>query len=54
MAFATDKAGWNNYYAAAYQLTASENNFYTNFYMRVNMPDSLKVKPVDSLSAMPL
>ncbi|MBW4889924.1 hypothetical protein KXQ82_09360 [Mucilaginibacter sp. HMF5004] len=48
MAFAADKTGWNNYYAAAYQFTASENNFYTNFYMRVNMPDSLKVARMDT------
>jgi hypothetical protein len=52
MAFATDKTGWNNYYAAAYQLTASENNFYTNFYMRVNMPDSLKAKKVDTTTVV--
>jgi hypothetical protein len=51
-AFATDKAGWNNYYAAAYQFTASENNFYTNFYMRVNMPDSLKTKKVDTTTVV--
>ena len=49
-AFEADKSGWNNYYGAAYQLTASENNFYTNFYMQANMPDSLKVKQADTTS----
>ncbi|WP_295651804.1 hypothetical protein [uncultured Mucilaginibacter sp.] len=52
-AFDTDKGGWNTYYGAAFQFTASENNFYTNFYMQVKKPDSLKVKVVDSLN-MPL
>lgn len=54
MAFATEKTGWNNYYAAAYQFTASENNFYTNFYMRVNMPDSLKTKKLDTATVAAL
>lgn len=39
-AFTSKKAGWNNYYAAGYQFTASEKDFYTNFYMRLNMPDT--------------
>ncbi|MEO6521254.1 MAG: hypothetical protein ABIN91_06250 [Mucilaginibacter sp.] len=42
-AFADKGKGWNNYYAAAYQFTASEKDFYTNFYMRQRMVDSAKV-----------
>jgi len=30
------KYGLSNYYAAAYQLTASDNEFYTNFCMKIN------------------
>lgn len=39
-AFAQKQAGWNNYYAAGYQFTASDKDFYTNFYMRLNQPDT--------------
>ncbi len=28
--------GWNNYYAASYQFTSSDKDFYTNFYMRLD------------------
>lgn len=34
--FSKKNSGWNNYFAAALQLTASENNFYTNFYLQQN------------------
>lgn len=33
----SDTIGWNNYYAASYQFTSSEKDFYTNFYMKLNM-----------------
>jgi hypothetical protein len=42
LGFGNAHSGWSNYYAAAYQLSASENNFYTNFYMRMNQPDTLQ------------
>ena len=32
--FAQKNTGWNNYFAAALQFTASENKFYTNFCLR--------------------
>ena len=51
-AFTSDDTGWNNFYGAAFQLTSSENNFYTNFYMRLTMPDSLKSAPVNSVNSV--
>lgn len=39
-AFADKNTGWNNYYAAGYQFTASEKDFYTNFYMRLGVVDT--------------
>ncbi len=44
-AFATKNSSWNNYYAAAYQFTAADKDFYTNFYMRLNIPDTAKTAP---------
>ncbi|CAN5281930.1 hypothetical protein BH09BAC6_BH09BAC6_23000 [soil metagenome] len=31
-----NEPGWKNFYAASYQLTAADNNFYTNLCMRLN------------------
>jgi hypothetical protein len=42
-AFENNNPGWKNFYAAAYQLTASDKNFYTNFCMRFNSPDSTSI-----------
>ncbi|MVN91936.1 hypothetical protein [Mucilaginibacter aquatilis] len=33
--------GFKNYYAAAYQLSASDKQFYTNLCLKINTPDSL-------------
>ena len=43
-AFENSDPGWKNYYGAAFQLTASDKNFYTNFCMRLNVPDTSTVK----------
>jgi hypothetical protein len=43
-AFENSEPGWKNYYGAAFQLTASDKNFYTNFCMRLNTPDTSAVK----------
>lgn len=43
-AFENSSPGWKNYYGAAFQLTASDKNFYTNFCMRLNAPDTSTVK----------
>ncbi|MDB5146814.1 MAG: hypothetical protein JWQ57_834, partial [Mucilaginibacter sp.] len=43
-AFENSSPGWKNYYGAAFQLTASDKNFYTNFCMRLNAPDTSAVK----------
>jgi len=43
-AFENNNPGWKNYYGAAFQLTASDKNFYTNFCMRLNAPDTSAVK----------
>jgi hypothetical protein len=34
--------GFKNYYAAAYQLSASDNEYYTNLCIKLNSPDSVK------------
>ncbi len=39
-AFGTKNTAWNSYYGAGYQLTASDRDFYTNFYMRMNVADT--------------
>jgi hypothetical protein len=44
-AFEKKNTGWNKYYAAAYQFTTADKDFYTNFYMRLNVPDTAKVNP---------
>lgn len=44
-AFEKKNAGWNKYYAASYQFTTADKDFYTNFYMRFNVPDTAKVNP---------
>jgi hypothetical protein len=43
-AFENNQPGWRNFYGAAYQFTASDKNFYTNFCMRLNNIDTLAVK----------
>ena len=43
--FETDGEGWTNYYAASLQFTSAENNFYTNFYMRLNTRDTVSLMP---------
>jgi hypothetical protein len=35
-----DETGWKNFYAASYQLTASDKNFYTSFCMNLNQADT--------------
>ncbi|MEO3406924.1 hypothetical protein AAFN85_23615 [Mucilaginibacter sp. CAU 1740] len=42
--FENSNSGWKNYYGAAYQLAASDKNFYTNFCMRLNAPDTTAIK----------
>lgn len=37
------KPGFKNYYAAAYQLSASENQFYTNLCVKLLQPDGINV-----------
>ncbi|WP_448699698.1 hypothetical protein ACFGVR_21665 [Mucilaginibacter sp. AW1-3] len=44
-AFEKKNTGWNKYYAASYQFTTADKDFYTNFYMRLNLPDTAKVNP---------
>jgi hypothetical protein len=43
-AFENNQPGWKNFYGAAYQFTASDKNFYTNFCMRLNNIDTAAVK----------
>ncbi|MES2808180.1 MAG: hypothetical protein V4619_06125 [Bacteroidota bacterium] len=38
--FERNEIGWKNFYAASYQLVASDKNFYTNFCMSLNQPDT--------------
>jgi hypothetical protein len=35
-AFDSMVPGWKNFYAAAWQFTSSDKNYYTNFCMRLN------------------
>ncbi|WP_461453186.1 hypothetical protein [Mucilaginibacter sp.] len=35
--------GWKNFYGASFQLSSAENNFYTNFCMRLNNVDTAAV-----------
>ncbi|MES2279752.1 MAG: hypothetical protein V4592_27215 [Bacteroidota bacterium] len=39
--FNTENKGHNKYYALSWQFSASDHNFYTNFYMRLNKPDTV-------------
>jgi len=41
--FENSQPGWQDYYAASFQFTASDKNFYTNFCMRLNT-DTVAVK----------
>ena len=38
--FENDETGWKNFYAASYQLIASNKNFYTSFCMNLSQPDT--------------
>jgi hypothetical protein len=42
--FENNEPGWKSFYAAAYQFTASDKDFYTNFCMRLNSIDSTAVE----------
>ena len=39
-AFSGNEPGWKNFYAASYQLSAADKNFYTVFCMNFNQPDT--------------
>jgi len=39
-AFSGNEPGWKNFYAASYQLSAADKNFYTVFCMNFNEPDT--------------
>jgi hypothetical protein len=41
-AFQQSDPGFKNYYAASYQLIASDKNYYTNFCMKLAKVDSTK------------
>lgn len=38
--FDKSETGWKNFYAASYQLIASDKNFYTSFCMNLNQTDN--------------
>jgi hypothetical protein len=42
-AFSANEPGWKSFYAASYQLSAADKNFYTVFCMNFNQPDTLSV-----------
>ena len=42
-AFETYEPGWKNFYGVSYQFSAADNNFYTNFCMKLNI-DTATVK----------
>jgi len=42
-AFSENKPGWNSFYAASYQLSSADKNFYTVFCMNLNTPDTASV-----------
>jgi hypothetical protein len=39
-----NEPGWKNFYAASYQFSAADKNFYTNFCLKLNNPDTSAVK----------
>jgi len=41
--FERNEPGWKNFYAASYQLSAADKNFYTNFCMKLNNIDTTAV-----------
>lgn len=41
--FENNNPGWKNFYGASYQLSSSDENFYTNFCMRLNNVDTTAV-----------
>jgi len=41
--FESNTPGWKSFYAASYQLSAADKNFYTNFCMRLNNVDTTAV-----------
>jgi len=42
--FENYEPGWKDFYGASYQFSAADKNFYTNFCMRLNQPDTTTVK----------
>jgi len=42
-AYSNNEPGWKNFYAASYQLSAADKNFYTVFCMNLNQPDTTSV-----------
>jgi hypothetical protein len=42
-AYESNNPGWKNFYGASYQLSTADNNFYTNFCMRLNNVDTTAV-----------
>jgi len=42
--FENYEPGWKDFYGASYQFSAADKNFYTNFCMRLNQPDTTAVK----------
>ncbi|MBV8388746.1 MAG: hypothetical protein JO080_02990 [Mucilaginibacter sp.] len=43
-AFRNTSPGWKNFYAAAWQLTSSDKNYYTNFCMQLNTDTAAREK----------
>jgi len=41
--YESNNPGWKNFYGASYQFAANDKNFYTNFCMRLNKPDTTAV-----------
>jgi len=41
--YENNNPGWKNFYGASYQFAANDKNFYTNFCMRLNKPDTTAV-----------
>ena len=42
-AFEDNEPGWKSFYAASYQFSAADKNFYTNFCMKLNNIDTTAV-----------
>jgi hypothetical protein len=46
-AYKNNSLSWKNFYAASYQFAATDKNFYTNFCLLQNMPDTTVNKNID-------